>query len=118
MTGEWLLKLAAAVVLVEAVAEIVAEAVILERLRAWLEKDPEKPRLAGVLARCGYCQSFWLGLAAAFGLGLTLPFQIGWPGLVQAAAMGVVVHRLSGLWHDLFGWSRKLIVAICMWASK
>lgn len=103
-----LLKLFFAVVITEAVAEILSEAVIFERVRAWLEKDPKKPRLVGILARCGYCQSVWLGvgLVFAFRLELSTVWDHGLrsPWWLESIMLGLVVHRFSNLWHDALSW--------------
>jgi hypothetical protein len=93
-----------AVAVTEAVVEALVEAVIFERIRAWLEGDPEKPRLVGILARCGYCQSFWVGMAVAWGLGLGFGGRLDLPGPVETTLAGLLVWRGSNFWHDL--WSR------------
>lgn len=106
-----------AVLATEAVTEILVDAVIFEKFRARLEgPDPQSPRLLGILARCGYCASFWVGMG--FACALRPEFGLGWPWWLGLPVAGLVVHRLSNLWHDVIYWPRKLMDAILLKASR
>ena len=117
----WWVALALAVVLTEALAEILSEGVIFESLKARLfdppVKEGEEPTgtLLGFLARCGFCQSVWLGWVLAFAFSLKLPnlpppwpIWTNWPDWVQCLVMGAVVHSGAVVWHDVKGVIRHL----------
>lgn len=112
VTWYWVLSLGLAVLLTEAVVEILAESALFDPLRQRLGgEDPrqrsDRATLGEILVWCGYCQSFWIGMGFSFLLGLKFPgghlpwpTWVDWPDWIQALLMGVVVHRLSNLWHD------------------
>jgi hypothetical protein len=51
------------------------------------------------LAGCGYCLSVWVGLLCAAVFGLQL-FATPWmPAVLVWAVNGLIVHRLSNVWH-------------------
>lgn len=88
-----------AVWLTEALVELSVEAVVLERLRVWL--GPEPHTLRGIFVRCGYCQSFWVGIGIAYLLNLVVvPIPVC-PVWSHPLVSGLVVHRASNWWHDL-----------------
>jgi hypothetical protein len=88
-----------AVVVVEAIAEIVSDsalfAPIRKRLIGWNE---EKPRWLGVLVSCGYCLSVWFGIGAVMLYGAPRIFP-ELPLFVEELSWGFVVHRASNVWH-------------------
>ena len=83
-----------AVVLTEAVVEILVSAELLAPLREGLRS--RFPR-AGVLFTCGYCLSVWLGIAAAYALGCSAGLGLG---RAEPLVLGIAVHRISNLWHE------------------
>lgn len=93
-----ILKFVIAVVLVEAVVEIVSTAEVFEGVRAWLAGRGEKPRKIGVFARCGYCQSVWASVGAAYLLQVMGVFE--WMGWFEPVLWGFLIHRASNVWHE------------------
>lgn len=53
------------------------------------------------LAGCGYCLSVWVGAACGLVFGLCL-FSPAWmPSVFVYALNGLIVHRLSNVWHAI-----------------
>lgn len=94
-----LLKFIIAVVLVEAVVEITSTAEVFEGIRAWLSGRGEKPRKLGIFARCGYCQSVWTAVGAAYLLQIMGMFD--WMGWGEPVLWGFLIHRASNIWHEV-----------------
>jgi len=101
-----ILQFVLGVILTEAITEILVESVLFERARFYVEaKLPDS--LFAILVRCGYCVSVWVGLVVSYALWLA-PFDwVSWVQYLQPALMGLVLHRMSNVWHDLI---RKLFV--------
>lgn len=84
-----------AVVVTEAVVEVLVASELLAPLREGaLSRFPR----AGVLFSCGYCLSVWAGVGAAYALGLSAGLGLG---AVEPLVLGLAVHRLSNLWHEV-----------------
>ncbi|MCC6310995.1 MAG: hypothetical protein IT345_08780 [Trueperaceae bacterium] len=84
-----------AIVVTEAVVEILVASELLAPLRATaLARFPR----AGVLLSCGYCLSVWAGVGIAYALGLSAGLGLG---AVEPLVLGLAVHRLSNLWHEV-----------------
>lgn len=86
-----LLRFVLAVVLTEAVTEILTESRLTVRLR-------ELPGAVGYLFGCGYCASVWLGVCAAYALGLE--GALAPLGAAEPLVWGVAVHRASNVLHE------------------
>jgi hypothetical protein len=86
-----ILKFVIAVVLVEAVAELLTESRITDGLR-------RLPGALGYFFGCGYCASVWLGIGAAYGLGLS--GALDGLGAVEPLLWGLVIHRTSNVLHE------------------
>lgn len=84
-----------AVVVTEAVVEVAVASVLLAPLR-----DAARSRFprTGVLFSCGYCLSVWAGVGVAYALGLTAGLGLG---MAEQLVLGLAVHRLSNLWHEV-----------------
>jgi hypothetical protein len=98
-----LIKFIIAVILAEALTEILKEAVVLEPLRSpfrRLKKFNE-------FLECGYCMSVWVGWGVAFLFRLRVGIAVEWWWL-ECLVAGLVVHRVSNIWHE----------AISRWLGK
>ena len=115
MMIQQLINLLGAIVLCELLIEIFKSATPLAPLRRRLGIEDEHglPLLCGddpggkgcawysMLAGCGYCLSVWVGVACGIVFGLSL-FSIAWmPNVFVYAANGLIVHRLSNMWHAI-----------------
>lgn len=80
-----------AVVLTEAVAELLTESRITDRLR-------RLPGALGYFFGCGYCASVWIGVAAAYLL--RLGGVLAGLGAAEPALWGLAVHRASNVLHE------------------
>lgn len=89
-----LIRFILAVVITEAMTEIVVESVLLSRLRAGFTRVP----VLGYLVSCGYCLSVWLGVGAAYLL--RMEGALEGLGAVEPVLWGVVVHRASNVLHE------------------
>lgn len=87
-----------AVVLTEALTEILVASVLTERPRVWIRKKFGEESLVGYFVGCGYCVSVWLGVGAAYLCHLSGP--VAALGLAEPLLWGVAVHRASNLWHE------------------
>lgn len=87
-----------AVVLTEAVTEILVASVLTERPRAFVRKVFGEESLVGYFVGCGYCVSVWLGIGAAYALHLS--GAVPSLGLAEPLVWGMAVHRASNLWHE------------------
>jgi hypothetical protein len=84
-----------AIVVAEAAVEVLVASELLAPLRAAaLSRFPR----AGVLFSCGYCLSVWVGVGAAYALGCSAGLELG---LAEPLVLGLAVHRLSNLWHEV-----------------
>lgn len=101
------LKFIVAVVIIEAIAEIISDSDIFKRLRAEDKEWKDKNWFQKLLS-CGYCESVWLGPAVAFLLKMKIVagsglLDWGWATkfwFVEALLWGLVVHRFSNVWHE------------------
>lgn len=84
-----------AVIVTEAVVEILVAS---ELFAPWREAVLSRFPRAGVLFSCGYCLSVWAGVGAAYALGLSAGLGLG---LLEPLVLGLAVHRLSNLWHEI-----------------
>lgn len=98
-----ILKIVVALILCEAVTEILVDSALFDRLRKWIGGEKEEGQsgkygLKGVLVWCGYCVSMWIGVGAAYLLCIrgAVP-ALGW---AEPLVWGVVIHRGSNLWHE------------------
>lgn len=105
-----------AVILAEALTEILKEAVVLEPLRSPLrnwgkkeveEGEEEEPTYIGMFLDCGYCMSVWVGWGVAFLFRLEVGLAVEWWWL-ECLIAGLIVHRISNIWHE----------AIVRWLGK
>lgn len=85
------IKLLIAVIIVEALAEILTESRVTDFLR-------RLPGLLGYFFGCGYCASVWLGVGAAYLL--RMEGALEGLGAVEPVLWGVVVHRGSNVLHE------------------
>ncbi len=110
-----LVNLFGAVVLCELLIELFKMATPFAAIRRWLGIEDEHglPLSCGddlggkgcawysILAGCGYCLSVWVGVVCGLVFGLHL-FNPAWmPGVFVYAANGLIVHRLSNVWHSV-----------------
>ncbi len=110
-----LVNLLGAVILCELLIELFKSATPLAMLRRRLGIEDEHglPLSCGdtpdgkgcawysMLAGCGYCMSVWVGVASGLAFGLCL-FSPAWmPGVLSYVLNGLIVHRLSNLWHAI-----------------
>lgn len=110
-----LINLLGAVVLCELLIELFKSATPLAPLRRRLGIEDEYglPLSCGdapdgrgcawysTLAGCGYCLSVWVGVSCGIVFGLCL-FSPAWmPGVLAYALNGLIVHRLSNVWHAI-----------------
>jgi len=108
-----LINLVGAVLLCELLIELFYEAAPLSPLRRLLgieDKlgyplacgDDEEGRGCAWYSRltgCGYCLSVWMGVLCAVAFNLRL-FDAPWlPAAAAVAINGLIVHRLSNVWH-------------------
>lgn len=87
-----------AVILCEAITELVVGSTLLSRWRnKLLGPDEKAPHLLGVLVSCGYCLSVWVAVPIAYLLKLhgVLPVL----GAFEPLAIALVVHRASNVLH-------------------
>lgn len=83
-----------AIVVTEAVVEIVVGSELLAPMRAGvLARFPR----GGILLNCGYCLSVWVGVGASYALGLSAGLGLG---AVEPLVLGIAVHRLSNVVHE------------------
>ncbi len=83
-----------AILVTEAVVEIVVDSDLLAPLRAAaLARFPR----GGVLINCGYCLSVWVGVGASYALGLSAGLGLG---ALEPLVLGLAVHRLSNVIHE------------------
>lgn len=113
MIIQQLVNLIGAVVLCELLIELFKSAAPLAPLRRRLGIEDEHglPLLCGddpngkgcawysMLAGCGYCISVWVGVACGFVFGLHLLGAAWMPSVLAYAVNGLIVHRLSNVWH-------------------
>jgi hypothetical protein len=113
MMIQQLINLLCAVVLCELLIELFKSAAPLAPLRRWLGIEDEHglPLSCGddlggkgcawysMLAGCGYCISVWVGVACGIVFGLRLCAAAWMPGVLVYAINGLIVHRLSNVWH-------------------
>ena len=84
-----------AIVLTEALVEIVVDSVLLASFRRLvLVRFP----FGGILFSCGYCMSVWVGVGVAYTLSLSVGLGMG---IYEPFLAGLIVHRLSNLWHEI-----------------
>lgn len=99
------------VIFTEAVTEVVTKSEIFTPFRALIFRIGKKVKIFEWLHRlldCGYCFSVWAGLFAS-GLILSKCFTVDIIFLIVWFVFGIVIHRLSNLWHDVLDYlSRKL----------
>jgi hypothetical protein len=103
------LKLAVATIVVEAVTEVFVDSALFESFRKWIGGEREeglarKYGLKGVLVWCGYCVSVSIGIGTAYLLWIDgihhLDPRLARLAPFEPALWGLVVHRLSNLWHE------------------
>lgn len=80
-------KIVIAVVLTEALAEILTESSLFEKVR--------RGKLRTLLC-CAYCQSVWIGVGLSFLFWLDVGLMEPW---IDCIVMGFIVHRLSNIFH-------------------
>lgn len=110
-----LVNLLGSVVLCELLIELFKSAAPLAPLRSRLGIEDEHglPLSCGdapdgkgcawysMLAGCGYCLSVWVGVACGLLFGLRLLSPAWMPGVFAYALNGLIVHRLSNVWHAI-----------------
>jgi len=115
MMIQQLVNLLGSVILCEVIIELFKSASPLAPLRRLLEIEDEHglPLLCGdtpdgrgcawysALSGCGYCLSVWIGVACGFVFGLHLFNPVWMPGVFIYALNGLIVHRLSNVWHAI-----------------
>ena len=94
---ETFLNLIISIILTEAVTEVLVKAEITKPIRAWLFKH-KKTKVFNFLHElldCGYCTSVWIGSAASILFIDTILINecISW------FIFGLIIHRMSNLWH-------------------
>lgn len=108
------LKLIAAIILCEAITEIVVGSSLFSKPR---ELAKSKLKKVGELFNCGYCLSVWMGVGAAYLLKVqvTCTVEITGPfghlGKFEPMLFGFVIHRASNWLHEHFTEKKKLAQA-------
>jgi hypothetical protein len=96
------LKIFAAVVLTEAITELVVKSELFEPLRSKIFDLSNKSKFFDWVHRlldCGYCFSVWAGWLIAFLL--FFGNKIFLHGYLDWVIVGLVLHRLSNMFHFL-----------------
>ena len=86
------------VILTEAVTELLVKAKITEPIRAWLfdrRKTNKFCKFLHELLDCGYCCSYWIGtfMSIIFIDTILINEYVSW------LLFGLIIHRMSNLWH-------------------
>jgi len=91
-----------AVILTEALTELIIEAQIFEPIKLRLMRIG---RFVETLLTCGYCMSVWVGVGVAYLFRLRFGlFDLWW---IEPLILGFILHRLANTWHDVLGWIRR-----------
>ena len=85
-------KLVVAVLLTEALVELFTESRMFESLRNKLSFSD----MTEYFFNCGYCQSVWVGLLVAMFFNMDIGFCSYY---IDVIISGLIVHRLSNLYH-------------------
>jgi hypothetical protein len=90
-----------AVIMTEAIVNLVFFATILQPLRDWIIRNIPL-RVAGEhLLECKICVSFWSGLLSVILVKYTMKSEI-----MEVILLGVAVHRLSNYLHLIYSFIR------------
>lgn len=89
------IKFVLAVILTEAVTELIIESEIFEPIKLKIMRIGQ---FFEKLLTCGYCMSVWTGICASYLFQLTIGLKyLSW---FEPLILGFVIHRLSNLYHD------------------
>lgn len=94
-----------AIVLTEALVEVLSKSEIFSPVREWFFDRREKRKVFKFfhsLLDCGYCLSVWVGTVVGLVL---LDLSIIHPAL-DWFIVGLLLHRLSNLWHNIIDRTR------------
>lgn len=95
-----LLEIIVAVLLVEAITNILTKSELFEPPRKFLfESENKVLGFTHTIVDCPYCTSVWIGLLVAFFLYLNSAYAL--PSVLVWFCIGVVLHRLSNVLHVL-----------------
>lgn len=110
-------ELVIAIILCEAITELVVGSALLARWRnRMLGPDEKSPRLLGILVSCGYCLSVWVALALTFALRIDGLIPI--LGRFEPFAIALIIHRLSNVLHVSISFSFKFLESIVSRISR
>jgi hypothetical protein len=90
-----MLRIILAVIVVEAITNIITKSELFTPVRAYFFK---KNKWVHDLLDCGYCMSVWIGIFAAIYLTF---FKVT---AVEIFGLGIVLHRLSNIFHFIVDW--------------
>ncbi len=94
-----------AIVLTESLVEIISKSEIFSPIREWFfnRRDKKVFNFIHSLLDCGYCLSVWIGTF----VGLILIDLVIINPIVDWFIIGLLLHRLSNLWHNIIDRTRK-----------
>ena len=93
-----------AIVVTEAITEIVSKSYLFEPLRKWLFKKNSKFfRFIHDLLDCGFCLSVWVGTLVGLVL-LDIHIKSVW---IDWFIMGLLLHKCSNVLHNLIHRTRR-----------
>jgi hypothetical protein len=93
-----LIKLIVAVILTEALAEILVASRLFRGFRRWIKARLPDGNLLRYFVKCGYCASVWCGVGVAYLLQIDgLVPSLGWG---EPLIWGLVIHRASNVLHE------------------
>jgi hypothetical protein len=89
-----------AIILTEAITNVLTKSKIFEPLRKWFfEKDGKVLKFIHRILDCPYCCSVWVGLFSTGMLYLYLLDLL--PKILTLFFVGLVIHRLSNVLHSI-----------------
>lgn len=125
MLGLAALKLVLAVILIEAVTEILVDSALFSAIRLWIGGTKEegldgKYGLKGILVWCGYCVSVSVGIGVSYLLMIRFLYQLdpalAWIAPFEPVVWGIVAHRFSNLWHEaIVRWLKRVPFSLFIW---
>jgi len=95
-----------ALILTEAISEIIVDSMIFSRIRLKL-LGPREDRFLGKLFTCGYCMSVWVGVAMAYLFKIKGAFP--YMGDFEPVIWGLILHRASNVTHVFLSFVMKMM---------
>lgn len=100
-------KMFVAIVVAEALSELISSGTIFQDLRdRFWGPDEKKGRFTGRLLSCGYCLSFWFGILMAYAL--NIDGELRWLKMAEPLVWGIVVHRACNLIHGAWSTAKHI----------